>query len=83
MDKKPEKLVVIVQESVIKSLIKDAGTFLLFAGLLYFNHTVLSGSTWVDVLFILMVFTYLAGKASNKCYSGPIEGAIKWLEGKK
>ena len=80
---KPEKLVIIVQKSVIGSLIKDAGTFLLFAGLLYFNHTVLNGSTWVDVLFILLVFTYLAGRASKQCYSGPIDGAIKWLQDKK
>lgn len=80
---KPEKLVIIVQESVTASLIKDAGTFLLFAGLLYFNHAVLGGSTWVDVLFILLVFTYLAGKASNKVFSGSVEDAVKWLKDKK
>lgn len=83
MDKKPEKLVVIVQESVIKSLIKDAGTSLLFAGLLYFNHAVLNGSTFIDVLFIIFVFAYLITKASKYCYSGPIDGAIKWLQDKK
>ena len=79
---KPEKLVIIVQESVLGSLIKDAGTFLLFAGLLYFNHTVLNGSTWVDILFILLVFTWLAGTASNKVFKGTKDEAIKWLNDK-
>ena len=83
MDKKPEKLVIVLQESTFASLIKDAGTFLLFAGLLYFNHAVLGGSTWVDILFILLIFTYLAGRQSSRLFQGSVADAIKWLEGKK
>lgn len=83
MQDKPEKLVVIVQESVIASLIKDAGTFLLFGGLLYFNHRVLAGNGWIDFVFILIVFMWLAGRSTSKVFTGSKADAIKWLEGNK
>lgn len=83
MESKQEKLVVIVNESVIGGLVKDVGTFALFAGLLYFNHKVLSGSLLVDVLFILMVMFFLIGKSSRRVFKGSKQEAIKWLEGHK
>ena len=38
--------VVIINESVVGSIVKDLVTFSMFAGLLYFNHKVLSGNAW-------------------------------------
>jgi hypothetical protein len=82
MDKKQDKLVVILQESVIASLIKDAGTFLLFGGLMYFNHRVLAGNGWIDFVFILIVFMGLSGRNMSKVFTGPKSEAIKWLQDK-
>jgi len=82
MDKKQDKLVVILQESVIASLIKDAGTFLLFGGLMYFNHRVLAGNGWIDFVFILIVFMWLSSRNMSKVFTGPKSEAIKWLQDK-
>lgn len=79
---KQEKLVIILNESVTASLIKDAGTFLLFGGLMYFNHRALAGNVLIDLVFIVIVIMWLAGRSSSKAYSGPISGAKKWLEDK-
>lgn len=85
MDTKPkkEKLVVILQESLLASIVKDIFTFGMFGGLLYFNHRVLSGNGWIDFVFILIVFMYLASKNLSTVYSGPKDGAIRWLQGKE
>ena len=83
MDKKPIKLVVIIEESVVGSLIKDIFTGLLFGGLLYFNHAYLSGSTLIDILFIFLVIMLLVAKSSNYLYKGKLSDAIKFLEDKK
>lgn len=32
---------------------------------------------------LIFVLAYLITKASKYCYSGPIDGAIKWLQDKK
>lgn len=82
-DKKPEKLVVILRENVIASLIKDAGTFLLFGGLLWFNHTYLDGNGWLDAIFVVIVIIWLSSLQLSNVYKGNIEGAIKWLGDKK
>lgn len=82
MKDKPEKLIIIVNESAAGSLVKDAGTFLLFAGLLYFNHRALAGSLWIDTLFIFMILMGLIAKSSSRAYSGPKAGAIEWLKDK-
>jgi len=74
-----EKLVVVISESVTKSLIKDAGTFVMFAGLMYFNHTYLSGSTWIDLVFIIFVTLFLIGRNSSIVFRGTKKEAIKWL----
>lgn len=83
MEKKQEKLVIVVNESLPASIIKDVFTFLIFGGLLWFNHKYLAGSGWVDMAFILFVFLWLAGRNSSKAYSGPRAGAIKWLQDKE
>ena len=79
---KEQKLVVIVNESVVASLIKDIGTFLLFAGLLYFNHKYLSGNVIIDLLFIIVVILLLVGRNSESVFKGSKLDAIKWLENK-
>lgn len=81
--KKQEKLVVVLRESVIASLIKDAGTFLLFGGLLWFNHQYLDGNGWLDAIFVIIVIIWLSSLNLSTVYKGNIEGAIKWLGDKK
>lgn len=76
---KNEKTYIVLSESVVDSVIKDVFTFLMFAGLLYFNHKILSGSTVVDVLFILLVLMFLAAKKSKGCFEGSREEIIKFL----
>ncbi len=82
MESKPQKLIVILSESVTASLVKDAGTFLLFGGLMYFNHRVLSGNGWLDFLFILIVILWLSSRNLSTVYRGDKTGAVKWLEDK-
>ena len=82
MSERKEKYVVIVQESVAGSVIKDLVTFGMFAGLMYFNHQYLSGSTWVDVMFILFVFLSLIGRNSKYVFKGNVVDGIKWLQEK-
>ena len=76
---KNHKIIVITGESVLNSIIKDTFTCLMFAGLLYFNHKILSGSTVVDVLFILMALVFLVAKKSEQYFEGTREEAIKFL----
>lgn len=83
MSDKPKKLVVILQESVIASVIKDAVSFLMFGGLMYFNHRVLNGNGWIDFIFIVIVFLWLAGRNSSQVFSGKRDEAIKWLQDKE
>ncbi len=59
---KPEKYVIVIQESVIASVVKDAATFIMFAGLLTFNHKVLNGNGWIDAMFIMFVCLWLLGR---------------------
>lgn len=80
---KPQREVIILEESVPKSLLKDTFTFVMFAGLMYFNHAVLSGSTLIDVIFLLIVVMWLAGRASGRVFKGTPEDAAKWLEARK
>ena len=80
---KVEKYAVVVQENVIASITKDAVTFVMFAGLMYFNHEYLAGSTLVDLAFILFVFLWLLGKGSKNVFKGGIDESIKWLESKR
>jgi len=80
MNNKPTNRVIILNESLIGSIIKDIFTFGMFAGLMYFNHRILSGSTFVDVLFIILVMMFIQGKFSSRAFSGSSKSAIKWLE---
>lgn len=82
-DKKQEKLVVVLRESVVASLIKDAGTFALFGGMLWFNHAYLDGNGWLDAIFIIIVIIWLSSLNLSTVYKGNVEGAIKWLGDKK
>lgn len=82
MSKTIEEYVVIVQENVAGSIIKDLVTFGMFAGLMYFNHQYLNGSTWVDVMFILFVFLFLIGRNSKNVFKGNVVDGIKWLQEK-
>lgn len=75
-----EKKIVIIKESVTKSLIKDVGTFILFAGLLYFNHQYLAGHVLIDLVFIAIVILWLTGRKSPRVFEGTKEEAIKWLK---
>lgn len=75
--------VVILRESVLASWAKDLVTFALFAGTMYFNHKVLSGNGWVDVLLLLMVIFWLAGLQSSRAFRGTRAEAINWLQEKE
>lgn len=77
------KKIIVIRETVLRSIIKDTFTFLMFAGLMAFNHLVLSGSTTVDVLFIFLVVFTISVNAKKKNYEMTKEEAIKFLsEGK-
>lgn len=73
---------IVINESVIGSVIKDIVTFLMFAGLLLFNHWFLSGSTVIDVMFIVLTLGFLAGKHSKTRFEGTKEEVIKYLSEK-
>lgn len=77
-----DKTIIILHEKIIESIIKDIVTFIMFAGLLYFNHRALSGSTVIDVLFILMIIAFIQSKGSKKMFFGTPQEAIKFLEKK-
>lgn len=70
---------IVINESVIGSIIKDIVTFLMFAGLLLFNHWFLGGSTIVDVMFIIFTLGFLAGKHSKTRFTGTREEVINYL----
>ena len=74
---------IVINESVIGSIIKDIVTFSMFAGLLLFNHWLLGGSTIVDVMFIILTLGFLAGKYSETRFEGTKEEAIKFLTKEK
>ena len=74
---------IVINESVMGSIIKDIVTFLMFAGLLLFNHWLLGGSTTVDVMFIILTLGFLAGKHSKTRFDGTKEELIKYLSKNK
>ena len=78
-DKNP-RIVVVLNESVIGSVVRDLVSFSMFAGLMYFNHKYLNGSAWVDMAFILFVFMFVASRSSKVYFNGTTEEAIKWLK---
>ena len=71
---------IVVHESTISSMFKDIFTFLMFAGLLLFNHQFLNGSTVIDILFIILVLLWLACKRSKNYFTGTREEVIKYLK---
>ena len=74
---------IVINESVMCSIIKDIVTFSMFAGLLLFNHWFLGGSTVVDVMFIILTLGFLAGKHSKTRFEGTKEEVIKYLSENK
>ena len=74
---------IVINESVIGSIIKDIVTFSMFAGLLLFNHWLLGGSTAVDVMFIILTLGFLAGKRSKTRFEGTKEEVIEYLSEEK
>ena len=83
MNEKPEKLAVVINETIIGSIIKDFVSFLMFGGLMYFNHAALNGNGWIDLAFILIVFLWLASRNSKSVFKGTKLEAIKWLQEKE
>jgi len=73
---------IIVQESVLGSIVKDIVTFGSIVSLLYFNHRVLSGNGWLDFLFIVFAIMLLGGRYSSRVFMGSKEDAIEWLKSK-
>lgn len=72
--------VIIVQESVVSSLIKDVATFVMFAGLMWFNHEYLNGNVLIDLSFILLIVLFLMSRSSSSVFKGTKKDAIKWLK---
>lgn len=73
----------VINESVIGSIIKDMVTFSMFAGLLMFNHHLLGGFTVIDVMFIILTLGFLAGKHGKTRFGGTKEEVIKYLSEEK
>ena len=83
MNERQEKLVVVIEESAVGSVIKDVFTFGMFGGLLWFNHQYLAGHILVDMLFIIIVMLFLSARASNSVFKGKPKDAIKYLTDKE
>ena len=77
-----DQKIIVIHETIIESIIKDAVTFLMFAGLMYFNHKALSGATVIDVLFIFLVIIFIQAKGNPRLFYGTPQEAIKFLEEK-
>nr|DAN59319.1 MAG TPA: hypothetical protein [Caudoviricetes sp.]DAR58089.1 MAG TPA: hypothetical protein [Caudoviricetes sp.] len=74
---------IVINESLMSSIIKDIVTFSMFAGLLIFNHWFLGGSAVVDVMFIILTLGFLASKHSKTRFEGTKEEVIKFLTKEK
>lgn len=64
MENKRNKIV-IIHESLLSSWAKDIVSFLVYAGLLYFNHRFLAGRLLIDVLFIFMAILLMMIRGSK------------------
>ena len=60
------KEIIVIEEGVIASIIKDVFTFGMFAGLFYFNHEYLAGALVLDLFFALIVVMFLTGRSSKQ-----------------
>ena len=74
---------IVINESLMSSIIKDIVTFSMFAGLLIFNHWFLGGSAVVDVMFIILTLGFLASKHSKTRFEGTKKEVIKFLTKEK
>lgn len=80
--KQNDQKIIVIHETIIESIIKDAITFLMFASLMYFNHKVLSGATVIDALFIFLVIIFIQAKGNPRLFYGTPQEAVKFLEEK-
>lgn len=77
---KVEKEVIILNESAVASVIKDLVTFIMFAGVMWFNHAYLGGNWLVDVVFIIFIFMWLSSLKLSQVFKGNRAEAITWLK---
>ena len=61
-----ETEIIVVQESVIASLVKDTVTYGMIMGLMYFNHRYLNGNAFIDVLFIFIILLSIVVNGSKQ-----------------
>lgn len=54
------------RESALQSIISDTFMFGGILGLMYFNHRVLNGSTFIDVIFILFMLLSAMGRMNKR-----------------
>ena len=74
---------IIVHETLIQSILADIFSFLTIAGLLLFNHYLLSGNVLIDLCFMFMAWIVMLSKGNKKMKRfNTKEEAIKFLEKK-
>ena len=61
-----EKEILYFRENAIQSIISDVFMYGGIMGLMYFNHKVLNGSTFVDSIFILFMLLSAMGRTSKR-----------------
>ena len=72
---------IIVHETLIQSILADIFSFLTIAGLLLFNHYLLSGNVLIDLYFMYMAFIVMKSKGNKKMKRFDTkEEAIKFLQ---
>lgn len=71
----------IVNRTLMQSVLSDIFTFCIMAGLLSFNHYLLSGNIVIDLCFIFMAWTVIISIGSKKTKRfNTKEEAIKFLQ---
>ena len=74
---------IIVHETLRQSILSDIFTFCIIAGLLLFNHYLLSGNILIDLCFIFMAWTVIISMGNKKTKRfNTKEEAIKFLQEK-
>jgi hypothetical protein len=81
---KDKKEYIVLNEGVWRSVLKDSYTFGLMFGLLLFNHQLLSGSGWLDILFVLLILVFVLGRNTKSIHRfNSKKETIDWLEENK
>lgn len=72
---------IIVHETLLQSILADIFSFLTIAGLLLFNHYLLSGNVLIDLCFMYIAFIVMKSKGNKKMKRFDTkEEAIKFLQ---